>query len=149
MDYASLTANDKTAPKELLQLFRRAGLPAVQSSVGKAKRQDSISFKQIFLTFADSQTVELRLKESGDFYQVRVNGKVMAIKEQDDERQAVAEIVKKLQAGSQKFQQALARKKVKLPTGVKSTVKRKEEVYAARIAELDEQIAELQARLAA
>lgn len=149
MDYASLTPNEKTAPKELLQIFKRAGAEVAQSSVGKAKRQNSISFKPIFIIFADSQKLELRLKESGDFYQVLLNGKIMPIKEQDDERLAVAEIVKKVEAGSQKFQAALIRKKAKLPTGIKSTVKRKEEVYAARIAELDGLIEEARAQLAA
>lgn len=149
MDYANLMANDKTAPKELLQLFKRAGAVVAQSSVGKPKRQNSMSFKPIFLTFADNQTLELRLKTTGDFFQVLLNGKVLPVKHQDDERLAVAEAVAALNANSQKFQAALARKKMDLPQGIKSTVKRKEEVYAARLAELDELIAEVKQKLGA
>ena len=42
-----LQVSDKTAPKELLKIFKRAGAEVVQSSVEKAKRQNSISFKTV------------------------------------------------------------------------------------------------------
>lgn len=147
MEYSKLTQNEKTAPKDLLRIFKRAGAEIAQSSVGKAKRENSISFKPIFLLFADSQTLEIRVKESGDIYQVKLNNKVLPIKNQDDEKLAVAEIVKKVEQNSQKFQNMQARKKVKLPTGLKSTVKRKEEVLQERIKELDSQITEAKSKL--
>lgn len=149
MDYAALTPNEKTAPKELLKMLKRAGAEIAQSAVLKAKRQNSISYKPVVLIFADSQTVELRVKESGDIYQVLLNGKIAAIKNQDDEKKAAAEIVKLVEGNKDKFQKALARKKVKLPTGVKSTSKRKEEALTEEIVRLDGLIAEAEQRLAA
>lgn len=148
MDYQALTQNDKTAPKSFLNIFKRAGAEIAQSSVGKVKRENSISYKPIFILFADSQQLEIRLKESGDFYQVRLNGKVTPIKNQDDEKKAVAEIVALIEKNSTKFQAQQARKKVKLPTGIKSTIKRKEEVYQERIKELDGKIEEANKELA-
>ena len=53
-----LQVSDKTAPKELLKIFKRAGAEVVQSSVEKAKRQNSISFKTVHLTMSDSQLIE-------------------------------------------------------------------------------------------
>ncbi len=148
MDYAKLTQNDKTAPRELLQVLKRAGAEIAQSSVGKAKRENSVSFRPVHITFADSQVLELRIKESGDIYQVRINNKVTPIKNQDDEKLAAAEIVKLIEANSQKFQAMQARKKVRFPDGLKSTIKRKEEALQERIDELDRQIADVKGRLA-
>lgn len=142
MDYHKLAPNEKTAPKELLKVLKRAGAEIAQSSVGKAKRENGVSFKPIFIVFADSQLLELRVKETGDFYQVRLNKAVLPIKNQDDEKLAAAEIVKKVEANSTKFQKMQARKKVKFPTGLKSTLTKKIETLKERLTELDGQIKE-------
>lgn len=142
-----LQPNEKTAPKELLRVFKRAGAEIVQSSVDKAKRQNSVSFKAIHLTLSDSQLIELRVKESGDIYQVLLNKKILPIKAQDDEKTAVGEIVKAWQANINKFQAALARQKSPLPKGVKSTRKKLIETLKNEIAELDTLIAEREAQL--
>lgn len=148
MNYEELIANEKSAPTDLLRMFKRAGGEIAQSWVEKAKRQNGISFKSIFFVFADSQKVELRVKQSGDIYQVFLNSKILPIKEQDDEKAAAAEIVKAVETNAGKFQAKLARQKVKLPTGIKSTIKRKEEAYAERLQELDVKIAEAKEVLA-
>lgn len=142
-----LQANPKTAPKELLKIFKRAGADIVQSSVEKTKRQNSVSFKPIHLTLSDSQLIELRVKESGDIYQVLLNGKVLPVKNQDDEKAAVGEIVKLWQANINKFQAALSKKKVDLPKGVKSTRKKLIATLKDEIAELDKLIAERELQL--
>lgn len=147
MIFKDLQSNDKNAPKELLKIFKRAGADIIQSSVGKAKRQNSVSFKPIYLTLGDSQMIELRVKESGDIYQVLLNKKILPIKAQDDEKAAVAEIVKVWQANIDKFQAALARQKVPLPKGVKSTRKKLIETLKAEINELNDLIAEREAQL--
>lgn len=147
MEYSKLIQNEKTAPKDLLRIFKRAGAEIAQSSVGKAKRENSVSFKPIFILFSDSQALEVRVKETGDIYQVRLNNKVIPIKHQDDEKMAVAEIVKRVEENSKKFQTMQARKKVRFPTGLKSTIKRKEEVLQNRIDELTHQIAEAKSKL--
>lgn len=142
-----LQPNDKTAPKELLKIFKRAGGDVITSSVGKAKRQNAVSFKPVFLTLSDSQAIELRVKESGDIYQVLLNGKPIPIKNQDDDKAAVGEIIKAWQANINKFQAALSKKKVELPKGVKSTRKKLIEILKQDIEELDSLIAEREAQL--
>ncbi|AUX61811.1 hypothetical protein JF634_12195 [Simonsiella muelleri] len=144
-----LQVSDKTAPKELLKIFKRAGAEVVQSSVEKAKRQNSISFKTVHLTMSDSQLIDLRVKETGDIYQVLLNGKIIAIKNQDDDKVAVSEIVKAWVANVDKFQAALAKKKTPLPKGVKSTRKKIIETLKTEIAELDALIAEREMQIQA
>lgn len=144
----NLQPNEKTAPKELLKIFKRAGANIVQSAVGKAKRQNSVTFKPVHLTLNDSQTLELRVKDSGDIYQVLLNGKILPLKNQDDEKAAAVEIIKAWQHNANKFQAALARKKAILPKGVKSTRKKLIETLREEINELDALIAEREAQLA-
>jgi hypothetical protein len=98
-----LAVSDKTAPKEILKLFKRAGGEIAQSSVEKIRRQNAVSFKTIHLTMSDSQLIALRVKETGDIYQVLLNGKVLPIKNQDDEKNAVTEIVNAWQSNVSKF----------------------------------------------
>lgn len=143
----NLQPNEKTAPKELLKIFKRAGAEIIASSVSKAKRQNAVSFKSVFLTLADSQMLELRIKESGDIYQVLLNKKIIPIKNQDDEKAAVGEIIKAWQNNINKFQAALAKKKVDLPKGVKSTRKKLIETLQNEINELNGLIAELETQL--
>lgn len=147
IDYEKLLESQKTAPKDLLKVFTRAGAEIASSWVGKAKREAGVSFKPVTLVFADSQEVELRVKQTGDIYQVRMNGKVQPVKEQDDQKKAIAEIVGMVEGNAKRFQAALLRRKVKLPKGIKSTVKRKEEVYTARKSELQAQIADADAEI--
>ncbi len=149
MIFKDLQHNEKTAPKELLKIFKRAGADIKQSSVGKVKRQNAVSFKSIFLMLSDGQTFELRVKESGDIYQVLLNNKIIPIKSQDDDKEAVAELVKAWQGNINKFQVALTKQKVSLPKGVKSTRKKLIEVLKNDIAELDALIAEREKQLLA
>ncbi len=144
-----LTPNPKTAPKKLVSVFKRAGAEIASSWVGdKTKRENSISYREICIALADSQQLVLRVKSTGDIYQVRLNGKVVPIKEQDDVRKSIAEIIQLAEANSTRFQKALARKKVVMPKGIKSTTKRKEEAFTSELDELDQLIAEADAEIA-
>ena len=142
-----LAVSDKTAPKEILKLFKRAGGEIAQSSVEKIRRQNAVSFKTIHLTMSDSQLIALRVKDTGDIYQVLLNGKVLPIKNQDDEKNAVTEIVNAWQSNVSKFQAALSRKKAQLPKGIQSTRKKIIETLQTQIAELDELIKEQELKL--
>ncbi len=143
-----LTPNPKTAPKKLVSVFKRTGAEIASSWVGdKTKRENSISYREICIAMADSQQLALRVKSTGDIYQVRLNGKVMPIKEQDDVRKSIAEIIKLAETNSTRFQKALALKKVVMPKGIKSTTKRKEEALTSELEELDQLIAEANAEL--
>ena len=96
---------------------------------------------------SDSQLIALRVKETGDIYQVLLNGKVLPIKNQDDEKNAVTEIVNAWQSNVSKFQAALSRKKAQLPKGIQSTRKKIIETLQTQIAELDELIKEQELKL--
>ena len=79
-----LKGNDTTAPKKLVTAFKRAGAEIAASWVAeKTKRENSITYREIGFTLADSQTIVLRVKQTGDIYQVRMNGKVLPMKEQE------------------------------------------------------------------
>lgn len=142
------TKSDKALVK-LKQYFKRVGCPVATAEPGaKTLRTAGISYRELALGFGDSQKVTLRIKQTGDVYQVLINGKLVPIKSQDDQVGAVAEIAQKLEAGRAKFQKMLANIKIPLPTGIRTAAPRLEATLAAREAELDLAIDEAKAHLA-
>jgi hypothetical protein len=131
--------------------FNRACASVVQSDVGASvKRSSGISYRELDLTFADSQRVTVRIKQSGDIFQVLLNGTLLAIRNQDDHVQAIGEIAKAMDAGRAKFQKKLAAAKVKTPPGIRTAAPKLEQVLIEKrdslksaIAETREQIAKL------
>ena len=68
------------ATRDLVKYFTRAGNSVVQGeAVATIKRTAGISYREMVLTFADSQVVIMRIKQSGDIYQVLLNGKVIPV----------------------------------------------------------------------
>ena len=58
--FADLSVKDKAA-RAVVRYFSRAGASVVQQDVATAtKRTSGISFRELILTFADSQTVVMR-----------------------------------------------------------------------------------------
>ena len=53
IDFDKLAENAKTAPNDLLRVFKKAGAELAGSWVGKMKREQGISYKPITLVFAD------------------------------------------------------------------------------------------------
>lgn len=118
--FADLSVKDKAA-KAVIKYFTRAGANVVSQDVStQVKRSSGISFREMTLTFADSQVLVLRIKEPGDIYQVTLNGKLVPLKNQDDHIKAVGEIVGMMDATRLKFQQKLAKALVKLPPTIKT-----------------------------
>lgn len=71
--FEDMAAGDK-ASKLVARYFSRAGANVVQSDVSTSmKRSMGVSYKEMILTFADSQTVILRVKQTGDIFQVLLN----------------------------------------------------------------------------
>jgi hypothetical protein len=135
------TKSDKALVK-LKQYFSRSGAAVVTAEPGaKTLRSSGISYRELFLTFGDSQRATLRIKQTGDVYQVLINDKLTPMKAQDDHVKAVAEIVSKLDAGRAKFQKALANVKTPMPKGIKTAAPRIEQQLSQREQELDEAIA--------
>lgn len=141
------------ATKKLVQYFSRAGNNVVQGDVSPGvKRTSGISFREMLLTFADSQKVIIRIKQSGDIFQVLLNGKTLPIKNQDDHIKAIAEISQVLDAGRAKFQKLMATVKVSPPAGIRTAAPKMEQVLTEKrdslksaIASVREEIASLSA----
>jgi len=139
--FAGLSVKDKSA-KEAIKYFNRAGAQVIAQDVDtKIKRTSGIAYREMTLTFADSQVVTIRIKESGDIFQVLVNKKLVPIKNQDDHVQAIAEIVGLLEAGRGKFQNKLALALAKIPAGIRTSAPRMEVVLDQKITALTEAIA--------
>lgn len=118
--FEEMGAKDKAA-KAVMKYFARAGANVVAQDVStQVKRTSGISFRSMVLTFADSQKVELRIKQTGDIFQVLLNAKLIPIKNQDDQIKAVSEIVGMMDSSRTKFQAKLAKTLVKLPPKIRT-----------------------------
>lgn len=145
--FDNLTAKD-LGVKKALQQFQRAGANVVQTdAAGSIKRTSGISYRELFLTFADSQRVVFRIKQTGDIFQVLLNGVVLPVKNQDDHAGAIAEIAKAMDAGRVKFQRKLAAIKVKTPAGIRTAAPKMEQVLTQKRDSLKEAIADVRAEI--
>lgn len=150
LDFDALATNAANAMRRFTALFQRAGLPVLDvASDGKTRRVASISYREVSLSFADSQKLLLRVKATGDVYQLLVNGKVTPVKEQDDPTKAVAELVGILDKGRARFQKRLAAMAMKPPEGAKTAAPKLRETLVKQIAEVDAQIESATEELAA
>jgi len=139
------------ATRNLVKYFARAGNAVVQGeAIPTVKRTAGISYREMVLTFKDSQKVIMRIKQSGDIYQVLLNGKVIPIKHQDDHVKAITEIVHALDSGSAKFQAMLVKLQAKPPAGIRTAAPKMEAVLTEKrdtlktaIATVREEIAKL------
>ena len=147
--YEDLSVKDK-ATKQAGRYFSRAGATIVQQDVSTvAKRTSGVSYREMTLTFADSQQVVLRIKQSGDIFQVLLNGKLLPIKNQDDHAKAIAEIVQAMDAGRSKYQKLLAAAKVKPPAGIRTAAPKMEQVLTEKRDSLKAAIADVREQIAA
>ena len=145
--FEDLTVKDKAA-KQAMRYFSRAGANVVQSDVATAvKRTAGISYREMTLTFADSQQAVLRVKQSGDIYQVLLNGKVLPIKNQDDHVKAIAEVAQAMDAGRSKFQKKLAAAMVKPPADIHTAAPKMEQVLTEKRDALKSAIAAVRAEI--
>lgn len=138
IDYEGLSTNATAALRKVTQMLTRAGLQVVDiASDGKTRRLAGISFREVVLAFADSQKLGLRIKATGDVYEVRINGKVVPLSEQDDPAKAVAELAKMLDAGRARFQKRMAALQMRPPEGAKTAAPRLRDALKTQIAEVD------------
>lgn len=146
--FDDLTIKDK-AIKEVIKAFEQHHAPVVQHDVdSKIRRTSNTSYREINLTFADSQTVILRIKQSGDVFQVLVDKKLVPIKNQGDHKLAIIEIVNILNAGRAKWQKKQATINVQLPKGIRTPAPKMIEVLTAKRDALKEAIAEVRNEIA-
>lgn len=144
------------ATRDLKKYFIRAGNGTFTAdAIPTIKRTSGVSYREMLLTFLDNQQVIMRIKQSGDIFQVLLNGKVIPITNQDDHVKAIAEIAKALDAGRTKFNEQLAKAQVKPPAGIRTAAPKMEEKLTAQrdalkavIATVKEEAAKLRAEAA-
>jgi hypothetical protein len=130
--FEDLSTKDR-ATRTAVRYFARAGATVVAQDVSAGtKRTSGVSYRELTLYFADSQTVVLRIKQTGDIYQVVLNGKVLPIKSQEDHPAAISEVVKAMDAGRTAFQKKLAAAQVKMPQGIKTAAPKMKEALTAK-----------------
>ena len=137
--------------KRLIKMFTMLGETLVSHDVEKTlKRSAGITYKNVDLTFADSQTVTLAIKNTGDIWQVKVNNKLTPLRNQDAHKpeSVIQEIVQKIKAGRTAYQKALANKvkaddvvKAARTSGLTNTQK-------MRVASLEQQVSAIDALIA-
>jgi hypothetical protein len=114
--FESMGAGNDKALRDISKLFDRAGAQVVGSEVAKTlTKRAGVSFRNVDLTFADGQTVTLGVKETGDVFEVKINGSVVPLRNQDDHAKTVAEIASLLDRRRVAFQRAMTRVKVPIP----------------------------------
>ncbi len=149
IDFDGLASNPTNALRKVTAMLQRSGLTAIGiESDGRSKRIAGVSFREAFITFADSQKLTLRVKATGDVYEVRINDKVTPIKAQDDAGAAVKEIAALLDLNRAKFQKRMAAVRMNTPEGVKTAAPSLRKQLETQSAELDVAIADAREELA-
>jgi hypothetical protein len=138
------------ATRAVVRYFARAGSHIVQGDASpNIKRSSGVSYREMVLTFADSQVVTFSIKQSGDIFQVKLNGKIMPLKNQEDQVAAIGEMVGMMDAGRSKFQAAMAKVRVQLPDSIRTAAPRMEVALQEKSAALDAAIAAVEEAIAA
>lgn len=142
--------NKDKATKAVEKAFTRAGLEVASVRVDpKLKRSAGVTYRELLITFNDSQMATLRIKRTGDIFQVLLNKKVVPIANQDDHAKAVGELVALVERGRSAFQKKLAKIKPKLPERIKTAAPKMEVVLVQQRDDLLEAIDAAQTELAA
>jgi Defence against restriction A N-terminal len=136
-------SNEVKIKKQLTDLFTQSGIEQVVDIVlnPKVRREAGYSYREIEVFLPDSQTVKFKITTDGDIYQVLVNNKLFAIKEQEDHNKAILEIAKFLLANSAKYEALKAKEKA--PTPLKTPRIKQEEKLQQDIADKQNAIAKL------
>lgn len=112
--------NKDRSLKEATRLFKRAGAQVVNAEVDqKLSRRAGVTFRNVNFTFPDNQTVTFAVKSTGDVFEVRLNGKPLPLRNQDDHARAIGEIAERMDAGRAAFQRALAKVRVPVPPSIR------------------------------
>lgn len=147
-------STENASMKHLIDMFSMLGETLVTHDVDKTlKRSAGITYKEVSLTFADSQTVTFSIKQTGDIWKVKINNKQIALTNQDAHKPeaVVQEIAKKIKAGRSAYQKANAAKTkasdvvaAAKQSGLKNTQKIRVAALKEQVIALDNSIAETQ-----
>lgn len=144
---------DVEGVKPIKDAFEKAGLTVVDvEASNKAARRAGYQVKQATFFFGDGQRVVMMLKNDGDghgdIYQVKLNSRVVPVKNVDDMDKAVAEIAAMAGANSASFVKAARRKAEKQSvdeSDLEGNKTRKPVTAAAKLEAATAEIAELEA----
>ena len=152
-------STEASSMKRLVALFAQLGETSVTQDVGTTlKRTAGMTYKEVTLTFADSQTVLFAIKQTGDIWKVKINNKETPLRNQDAHKPeaVVQEIVQKIKAGRTAFQAAKAKAltaqeatNTAKAAGLKSTQKIRVAALKSQATTLDDAITEAQKHKAA
>lgn len=131
-NFSGMTGKD-AGTVEAKRYFLRAGAKVVEADTsGGVKRVAGVSYRELRMIFGDGQTATLRIKQTGDIFQVLVNDRMIPIKNQDDHEKAIEEITKAMENGRAAFQKRLAATLVKMPPGIRTAAPRMEAILIER-----------------
>lgn len=134
--------------RQIERLFKRGGADVLSvEPADKTARTAGIEHRKIHVSFTDSQNVVLSVKESGDVYQVTINGRRVPMREQDDHEKSISEIAERLASGRTAFQKRLAKIKAPKPRGIKATPRRGVRAVLERTKALKEELSQVRAEI--
>ena len=143
-DYAQM---NKKGLKDVVKWFEKQALPVAEVRGNNVpKRENGFQVKQAEIEFESGQVLVVKAKANVPaFFQVKLNGKVLAIrdyKQLDNELREIVNFVKENEPKYSKNQEKAAAKakvKVDVPKPVVSTTVEQTEAYKASLAELQGQ----------
>ncbi|MEC7121073.1 MAG: hypothetical protein VXW65_14390 [Pseudomonadota bacterium] len=118
-DFEALkSGQDQRQIDKIKAIFSRYGCPIKSGSKesgvvvdSKTRRINGITTLQITLYLEDDQNVGLRIKQTGDIFEVSMNGTTIPITAQDDTNQVIKEICDRVIRGRANFIKKQSRKK--------------------------------------
>jgi chromosome segregation ATPase len=110
-------------------------------ATNKPKRESGMQIKSAMLKISTGQKLEIKVKNTGTIFQIKLNGKVLPIKHVDNMDKAVIEIVDYIQENEKSYLKSQERRVAKLAAGekkpsVRTTRAEQIDNYTAKVAEL-------------
>ena len=134
---------DEKGLKPLTSMLKKHELEVAKiDATNRAKRDSGFQIKTATLTFMSGQKLALKIKADGDVFQVRLNGKVLPIKNAEDLdvpanfKKAVAEVAGRILANEPTFAKNRIRRMKRLKENDDQAAKKVTKSAAKRLSEL-------------
>lgn len=147
----------ETNLKPIVKKFTKWGLEIVSiDAPNKAKRESGFLLKNFTLEFKDGQKLLVRVKSDGTVFQVKLNNKVVPVKNVDDMEKAVGEMIDYVMYNAKAYERAKLQREKRKKLNIKTpsvTTSRKEKIAKAKAqlselngsnTDLEKQLAEIQ-----
>lgn len=144
----------KTGLKSIIAKFEKKGMPIDGVEANNiARRQSGFLVKDASLFFESGQKLVIRVKADGVIFQVKLNNKVLPIKNVDNMSKAVDEVIQHVKENEKRYLKAkekrLLKKKLNLNKKPKVITTRRQKIDKAegRVAELQAESEDLQQKI--